>query len=143
MSEPHAIIGLTHFRHLPDFIAERNRLARTYDRLLQGIPGIRPLRLAEGTVSNYYKYIVMLDEKIDRTRLKKILRENYDVGLSGEVYELPLHLQPIFEGQYRQGDLPKAEYVCAHHVCMPLFQQMTEEDVHYVATSIRAALGAI
>jgi|WetSurMetagenome_2_1015567.scaffolds.fasta_scaffold15310_4 perosamine synthetase len=143
MSEPHAIIGLTHFRHLPDFIAERNRLARVYDRLLQGIPGLRPLRLPEGSVSNYYKYIAMLDEKIDRARLKKILRENYDVGLSGEVYELPVHLQPIFQGQYKPGDLPKAEFACAHHVCMPLYQRMTEADVEYTAASVRAALGSV
>jgi dTDP-4-amino-4,6-dideoxygalactose transaminase len=143
MSEPHAIIGMTHFRHLPEFIAERNRLARVYDRALKGTAGLRPLQLAEGTVSNYYKYIAMLDEKIDRARLKKILRETYDVGLSGEVYELPVHLQPIFEGQYKKGDLPKAEHACAHHVCMPLYQKMSEADVEYVATSVKAALGML
>jgi dTDP-4-amino-4,6-dideoxygalactose transaminase len=143
MSEPHAIIGLTHFRHLPEFIAERNRLARVYDRMLKGVPGIRPLVLAEGTVSNYYKYIAMLDEKIDRAKLKKILREKYDVGLSGEVYELPVHLQPIFEGKYKTGDLPAAEHVCAHHVCMPLYPRMSDADAEYAATSVREALGAV
>lgn len=143
MSEPHAIIGLMHFRHLPEFIEERNRLARVYDRLLASVPGIRPLALADGTVSNYYKYIAMLDERVDRARLKKILREQYDVGLSGEVYELPVHLQPIFEAKYGKGDLPKAEYVCAHHVCMPLYQRMSEADVEYTAASVRAALSAV
>ncbi len=140
MSEPHAIIGLTHFRHLPEFIAERNRLAGVYNRALAGIPGIVPLRLPEGSVSNYYKYIAMLDEKIDRARLKKVLREKYDVGLSGEVYELPVHLQPIFEGKYKKGDLPQAEYLCAHHVCMPLYQRMSDADAEYVAESVRAAM---
>ena len=43
MSEPHAIIGLQHFRHLPAFIEERNRLARVYDRTLAGGAGRTPL----------------------------------------------------------------------------------------------------
>jgi dTDP-4-amino-4,6-dideoxygalactose transaminase len=143
MSEPHAIIGLQHFRHLPAFIEERNRLARVYDRGLASVPGVKPLTLAEGTVSNYYKYIAMLDEKIDRAKLKKVLREKYDVGLSGEVYELPVHLQPYFEGKYKRGDLPKAEYLCAHHICMPLYANMTDADAEYTVASLRDALALV
>jgi dTDP-4-amino-4,6-dideoxygalactose transaminase len=143
MSEPHAIIGLQHFRHLPEFIEERNRLARVYDRTLPGVQGVHPLRLADGSVSNYYKYIAMIDERIDRTRLKKILREKYDVGLSGEVYELPVHLQPYFEGKYKRGDLPKAEYLCAHHICLPLYPMMTDADAEYVVASLRDAVALV
>jgi perosamine synthetase len=143
MSEPHAIIGLAHFRHLGEFIEERNTLARVYDRGLEGVAEVRPLRLAEGTVSNYYKYIAMLDNRIDRAVLKKVMREKFDVGLSGEVYELPVHLQPYFEGKFRKGDLPKAEYACAHHICLPLYQKMTTADAEYVVTSLRQALSLV
>jgi dTDP-4-amino-4,6-dideoxygalactose transaminase len=52
-------------------------------------------------------------------------------------------LQPYFEGKYKKGDLPKAEYVCAHHVCMPLYQKMTTEDAEYVVSSVRQALSAM
>jgi perosamine synthetase len=143
MSEPHAIIGLAHFRRLPEFIQERRTIARYYDSALQGVAGIIPLALPEGCASNYYKYIAMLDERIDRTRLKKVLREKFDVGLSGEVYELPVHLQPYFQGEYTKGDLPHAEYLCAHHVCLPVYQRMTEEDAAYVVDSVRQALSLV
>ena len=46
-------------------------------------------------VSNYYKYMVMLGDA-DRPSLKKLMREEFDVGLSGEVYDTPLHKQPVF-----------------------------------------------
>lgn len=143
MSEPHAIIGLAHFRRLPEFIKERNHLASLYDTSLKGISGVAPLEIPKNSVNNYYKYIAMLDERIDRTRLKTVMREEYGVGLAGEVYELPVHLQPYFEGQYRKGDLPNSEYVCARHICLPLYQKMTDEDVMYVAQSLKSALAKV
>lgn len=143
MSEPHAIIGLAHVRRLAEFIRERNTLARIYDQGLRGIAALRPLTLSPDSVSNYYKYIVMLDDRIDRATLKKLLREKYDVGLSGEVYELPVHLQPYFEGKFAKGDFPKAEHLCAHHICLPLYQKMGPEDASYVVESLRAALSSL
>jgi perosamine synthetase len=143
MSEPHAIIGLTHLRHLKEFIEERNAIARIYDEGLKQVEGVTPVRPAPGSVSNYYKYIAMLDEKIDRSVLKKVLRERFDVGLSGEVYELPVHLQPYFEGKYRKGDFPNAEHLCAHHICLPVFQRMTQADAEYVLDSLQKAMSLV
>ena len=140
MSEPHAAIGLAHVRRLREFIEERNTIAGIYDKELKGIAEIKPLRLAEGSVCNYYKYIAMLDEKIDRAGFKKLVRETYDVGLAGEVYELPVHLQPYFDGKYKKGDFPKAEHLCAHHICLPMFQKMTHEEAHVVVQALRGAL---
>ena len=47
--------------------------------------------------SNYYKYVAMLAPELDRSDLKARLREQHGVALSGEVYALPLHCQPVFE----------------------------------------------
>ena len=143
MSEPHAAIGLTHFRRLPGFIEERARIARIYDHNLRGIAGLTPLSLPEGVESNYYKYICMIDDHVDRARLKKVMREDFGVGLAGEVYELPVHLQPYFEGAYKKGDFPNAEYICAHHICLPIYQNMTREEAEYVVHSLRLAINRI
>ena len=143
MSEPHAIIGLAHVRRLPEFIQERIALARIYDNGLKGLRELKPLMISPDGVSNYYKYIVMLDDRIDRTAFKKILREKFDVGLSGEVYEMPVHLQPYFDGKFAKGDFPKAEYLCAHHICLPLYQKMRPEDAAYVVESLHAALSSL
>ena len=58
--------------------------------------------------------------------LKKRLREEYGVALSGEVYEVPLHLQPVFQ-PWADGPLPGAEEICARHVCLPISAVMTTE----------------
>jgi dTDP-4-amino-4,6-dideoxygalactose transaminase len=143
MSELHAIVGLSQFKRLEEFIAARQHIATIYDDGLAGVPGIRPLLVPAGCRCNYYKYIALLDKGIDRAALKKTLREQYEIGLSGEVYELPCHLQPIFSKGYKEGDFPHAEEVCRRHICLPVYVTMTEEEAHYVTTSLREALKAI
>jgi dTDP-4-amino-4,6-dideoxygalactose transaminase len=138
MSEPHAIIGRSQLRRLPEFIAARQRIAAIYDRLLPGT-GIEPLRIPEGSSCNYYKYIAMPPPGVDRAVLKKTLRERYDVGLSGEVYEAPCHLQPVF-GPQPAGTLPLAEELCARHICLPVSAVMSDDDAAYVVESVVRAL---
>lgn len=140
MSEPHAAIGMQHLSHLTGFVAERNAIAREYDAQLSDGKSVQPLSVPLACRSNYYKYLAWLPEGVDRAAFKRRLREEHGVGLSGEVYELPLHLQPVFEGSARRGSLPVAEEVCARHVCLPVYQGMSADEVAHVAAALRATL---
>lgn len=140
MSEPHAIIGLSQFERLEEFIAARQRIASIYDEGLADVQGLRPLTIPYGCRCNYYKYIALLDDGIDRASLKKTLREQYEIGLSGEVYELPCHLQPIFSQGYQGGDFPQAEDICQRHVCLPVYVTMTDDEAWYVVSSLKEVL---
>lgn len=147
MSELHAIVGLSQFTRLEEFIAVRRRTAAVYDARLPAIGGVTPLIVPPACRSNYYKYIALLDDGIDRATLKRTLRERYDIGLSGEVYELPCHLQPIFRerkwkmengkqemenGKWEIGEFPIAEDLCRRHICLPISAVMTDEEAHTV-----------
>ena len=142
MSEPHAIIGHTQLSRLEEFVAARNRIARIYDEGLSGIPGITSLQLPKGCHSNYYKYIALLDASFERSALKNLLRDEYSVGLSGEVYEAPCHMQPVFE-EYGDGEFPVAADICRRHICLPNYVTMAEEEAAYVLTSLREALSTL
>ena len=140
MSELHAAVALSQFGRLDEFIAHRQHLATIYDERLAALElGVRPLTVPEGSRCNYYKYIAFLPEGVERTALKKLLREQYDIGLSGEVYEAPLHDQPVF-APYRDRALPDAEQLCARHICLPVSAVMTDAQAHYVIDSLAAAL---
>jgi perosamine synthetase len=142
MSEPHAVIGLAQMARLPEFIARRQEIASEYNSGIGALRDhIRPLRPIRGSVSNYYKYMAMI-EGVDRAELKRTMRERFDVGLSGEVYETPCHLQPIFAA-FLDGPLPQAEKICAGHICLPVSAKMTREDARYVLTSLGAALESL
>lgn len=139
MSEPHAIIGLRHLERLRDMIEERRKIACIYDGELAASHKAQNIAVPEGSVSNYYKYVALPLEKVDRAGLKARLREEWGVSLSGEVYESPVHRQPVFE-KYATGGLPAAEDICARHICLPIFSGMTEDDARYVIAALEASL---
>ena len=142
MSEIHAAIGLSQFARLEAFIADRRRIAKIYDEELKKVRGVTPIKIPPEVKSNYYKYAAMLDEGIDRADLKRELKEKYEVGLSGEVYELPCHLQPIFKELYGFTDevFQVAEDVCKRQICLPVFATMTEDQARCVVDSLKEVL---
>jgi len=97
MSELNAATGLVHLRRMNESIARRREVAVRYNAGLADVSGLRPLAEPPGCVSNFYKYIAVLDHGIDRSRFKEQLAATHDVRLSGEVYDLPLHMQPILQ----------------------------------------------
>ncbi|MBN2187341.1 MAG: DegT/DnrJ/EryC1/StrS family aminotransferase [Dehalococcoidia bacterium] len=142
MSEIHAVIGLSQFRRLEEFVQHRRKIANIYNEGLEEITGITPLKLPPQVKSNYYKYTAILDRGLDRATIKKELRESYRVSFSGEVYELPCHLQPIFKdsGSYKDGDYPVAEDLCKRMVCLPISAVMTPEEAGYTLDSLKKVL---
>jgi perosamine synthetase len=140
MSEPHAAIVLSQLGRLDEFIARRQELARRYDEALATI-GIETLAIPAGAHCNYYKYVVFLPDGVERTALKQLLRDEYEVGLSGEVYDTPLHHQPVFAHLVDEATvLAGAEWLCARHVCLPLYPALSDADADYVVESFAAAL---
>jgi dTDP-4-amino-4,6-dideoxygalactose transaminase len=140
MSEPHAIIGLRHLDRLPAMIADRQHLAAAYLRELGGDRPFRPLPVPPGGVCNYYKFVLVLSARRDRPALKRALKERYGVSLAGEVYEVPLHAQPVFRA-YAGTALPAAEDLCARHICLPIFSGMDEGQVRQVLRALRETIG--
>ena len=140
MSEPHAIIGLRHLERLQAMIADRRAIAAIYDKGLSTFKNLHPLPVPRQGASNYYKYIVVLRERCNRKELKTVLRERHQVSLAGEVYEKPLHRQPVF-GKYAAGPLPVSEDLCSRHICLPIFSGMQEADACQVLHALKEVLG--
>ena len=140
LPETSAVIGLRHLERLPEMIAGRQRAAAIYDAALKDFGGLQPLRVPEGGVCNYYKYIAVLKRPVDRKALKQELREAYGVSLTGEVYEEPIQRQPIFE-RYAESPLPESEKACAGHICLPVFGGITDDQAHQVIDALKRTIG--
>ncbi len=142
MSEFHAVLGRSQLRELPMHIDERREIASWYDSWLRDVPNLSPQWLPEGSASNYYKYPIMLPNGIDRAALKKRMKAEWGVSLSGEVYDLPCHQQPVFKA-YADRALPGAEEACARHICLPLFPGLTKSEAEYVVEALRESITSL
>jgi len=135
MSELHAVTGLVHLRRLEDFIARRREVAAAYDKALAVLDGLTPLAEAPSSRGNVYKYIVLLPPGTDRAAVKQEMSGRFGVRLSGEVYDLPLHHQPVLT-EYAGPPLPVAEEIAGRHICLPVHSDMSDAEVEEVLTAI-------
>lgn len=96
MSEFTAALGIVATERLPEIVARKNDVART---LLDPEHAGR-LRLPDGMVSGYYKYVVF--DPIEKS--------------TGKVYDEPCH-----RIMRRDVELPNTDWVAQNHWCVPLY----------------------
>lgn len=141
LSEIHAIIGIEQMKKVDWILNERRRIAKFYNEQLQDVDNITLVDISNNVQSSYYKYIVYLKYHY-RHKIKEIMKKQFSVSLTGEVYAEPCHLQPVFQ-KYpntvvdNKRDFPGASYVCNRHICLPLYPDLSEEEVIYVSDSLK------
>lgn len=136
MSELNAAVGLTHLNRLEEFIEYREKIAGVYTESLKEVPEVKII--LPYAKSSWYKYIVILPKRINRGKLKASLKKR-GINLAGEVYETPLHLQPIFKKHSRERFLI-AEDICARHICLPLYYGMAYREAELLADAVKTEI---
>jgi len=109
------------------------RHAARYDALLADCDGVATPAVRDGCTSVYHQYVIRC---ADRDALKAHLAAR-DVA-SGVYYPLCLHRQPCFAALgYREGDLPIAEQASREVLALPIFPELTDEQIDHVAASVK------
>jgi dTDP-4-amino-4,6-dideoxygalactose transaminase len=54
-------------------------------------------------------------------------------------YPVPCHLQKAYPDLgYKKGDMPNAEYLAEHCVSLPMYPELTDDQISYVIEIINA-----
>jgi len=137
LDEVQAAILRVKLRSLAAWNDRRRAIAALYDRALSELPLELPVE-RPGARAVYHLYVVRHPE---RDRLMAGLRER-DVATLIH-YPIPLHLQPAFERHGgKPGDLPVVEKSAREILSLPLYPEMSDEQVRCVARALRETLGA-
>ena len=120
--------------YLDEWIGVRRMLAELYKQLLPASIG----RQAEppGYTNVYHLFVIRTQ---NRDALQAHLKEQ---GIGTAIhYPTPVHLQPFFAGLgYFRGRFPIAEKICNEILSLPIYPEMTEEQVEVVASAIAETL---
>ncbi len=122
-------------KHLPAWNASRSAHAATYDRLLAGTSISTPL-VAAGNTHIYHQYTIRVPQRDPmRTWLA-------DHGVASDVYyPIPLHLQPCLRHLgYSPGDFPAAEQAAREVLSLPIFPELSPDQIHWVCDQLLAGL---
>jgi dTDP-4-amino-4,6-dideoxygalactose transaminase len=125
-------------RHLDKWNARRARHARRYCELLSDVPNMQLPECPRPPGHVWHLFVVLL-RGIDRGRLQSELAER---GIATAVhYPTPIPFQPAYTHLgYKPGDFPVAEEVMANCLSLPMFAALTDEQIDYVAATIKSLL---
>jgi dTDP-4-amino-4,6-dideoxygalactose transaminase len=140
MTDLQAAVGRVQLRRLPELIAHRRRLADQYRRELAGVPDLMAPIEPIWARSNWQSFCVRLPEWIDQ---RAVMQALLDQGISTRRGVMNIHLEAAYVGRnsHRSAtDLGRS--VSAQHqtIILPLFAQMSEDDVTRVVDALRDAV---
>jgi len=120
-------------RRLSDWNQSRRENAAYYNELLSKVDGVTLPVEADFASSVYHLYVILVD---DRDGLQQFLSDK-GIG-TGLHYPLPLHLQKAYGHLgYEDGSFPVTESVAKKLISLPMFPELTREQIEYVAESIK------
>lgn len=105
-----------------------------YDDAFSRMPGAAPVRVMDCNVSCFHLYVVRnsrRDDLADHLRSKGIV--------TGVHYPVPLHLQKCYEKLgFGQGAFPNSEENCSRVLSLPMFPELTTNQIARVVKEVNA-----
>lgn len=136
LDEIQAAVLRVKLRHLDNWVVARRKNANLYSQLLRAAPGVVTPVEAPWAEHVYHQYTIRV---IDRDRVQSALSEQ-NIG-STVYYPTPMHLQPVFANlNYIEGDLPQAEKAAKEVLSLPIYAELTSQQIHRVIAAIAEAL---
>jgi len=132
LDEMQAAVLRVKLRHLNEWDSRRREIALEYNKLLKDLPLQLPDPGDKGE-HVFHLYTILTD---NREELRVYLKSR---GVeTGVYYPTPLHLQPAYADLgYRKGDFPVSESACERNLSLPMYPELTDEQIHYVAEAVR------
>jgi dTDP-4-amino-4,6-dideoxygalactose transaminase len=122
-------------KYLEKWNAARRWNAVLYHKFLEGSGVVLPGE-AGGADSVWHLYVI-------RAEQRDVLREYLiSRGVSASIhYPIPIHLQPAYRDLgYKRGDFPVTEASAQQILSLPMYAELTEEQIGFVARTIRGFL---
>jgi dTDP-4-amino-4,6-dideoxygalactose transaminase len=126
-------------RHLPEWNERRRELAAHYDRLLGRITWVERLHVSAAAEHVFHIYVVQVPNR--DTVLTYLRAMGVQAGIH---YPIPLHEQKPYRAFRRaQNELPVTTAAARRILSLPIFPEMTDQQVQAVCESLEGLSAAI
>jgi dTDP-4-amino-4,6-dideoxygalactose transaminase len=136
INEMASALGLAQLKKIDKNNERRMNIVEEYKRRLKAISEISIPFKDYKEKSSYHIFPILLSENISRNEFIDRLKEK---GIQTSIHYPPIHLFTYYRKMlgFKEGMLPKTEFVGEHEVTLPLYPTMVEEDVEYITSKIR------
>lgn len=111
--------------------AKRREIVKIYNDALQNSDYVTPF-CREDVEHVYHMYILQSEKR------EEVIAKLKKAGVAtGVYYPIPLHLQKVYKDLgYKEGDMPVAEYLSYRTFAIPVYPELTKEQVEYILSHL-------
>jgi len=129
-------LGLVQLQKLNDSNEKRKKLVEHYYKRLEEFSSVSiPFKPFSRGKPNYHIMPVLLSEDIDRAAVIESMKQD---GVQTSIHYPAIQNFTAYREKINRT--PKAEYVCAHELTLPLYPEMTMEEVDIVCDALIGAI---
>jgi dTDP-4-amino-4,6-dideoxygalactose transaminase len=119
-------------KHLDRWNQSRRDHAAQYGELLRNSNVVLP---AEMPYARHVYHVYVVQSEMRNELLTSLSQARIQTGIH---YPIPIHLQPAYASMgHQRGDFPEAERQCDRVLSLPMFPELTEEQIERVASAIK------
>ncbi len=136
LPDMNAALGASQILRLKEFIAKRHRVVAWYEKALMGIPEIVLPKETKGGKSAWHLYMIRTRSPKDRLPLYNFLKQ-HNIGVN---FHYPaVYSHPYYRKHgYKKTRLTMMDEYHEAAITIPLFQDLTKDEVGYIARTIKA-----
>jgi dTDP-4-amino-4,6-dideoxygalactose transaminase len=142
MTDLQAAVGIEQLKRLDSLLATRLRAAERYNEALAGHPWLRPPYIPEYAEPTFQSYAIQLTEDAPLSR-EQVMEQLLAMGVATRRGVMLAHREPAYEGWPCPNDLAKSEDASARSLLLPIFGDITDQQVDYVIDCIGALRPAL
>jgi perosamine synthetase len=134
-----AAMGRAQLTKIDHILREKRRVARTYNRRLAGVAGIRTPCELDWAFNVYWMYAIVVEDEFGRTR-DELVAGLADAGIESRTFFCPMNLQPFLVRQegFRPIPCPVAEDLWVRGCYLPSSITLSDEEIAHIVDRIAA-----
>tara|TARA_B100000614_G_scaffold41710_2_gene34479 strand:- start:629 stop:1846 length:1218 start_codon:yes stop_codon:yes gene_type:complete len=135
-------LGLSQLSKLERFVKNREKLRERYSTRLRKLGShVKPVEAITTCNPAWHLAVALIDfEKLGVQRVD-VMRALSDLGVGTQVHYIPVHKQPYYQMRYGKFTLSGCEAYYSRCLSLPLWPDMTLEDVDFVVEKLADILG--
>jgi UDP-4-amino-4,6-dideoxy-N-acetyl-beta-L-altrosamine transaminase len=141
MTDMQAALGVSQMTRLVDYVKRRHEIAQGYNELLANLPLTLPWQHPDSH-SAYHLYVIRLQLEKIRPTHRQVFEALRAKEIMVNLHYIPVHTQPYYQKMgFKQGGYPQAEQYYREAISIPMHVNLTDEELQFVASSLREAIG--
>lgn len=137
MTEFNAAMGICNLNHISEYIEKRRQCVERYRKRLMGIEGISLCPIQDTVQSNYAYFPVIFDKNKFGLNRDEVLRRLAEKNIFARKYFYPLTSAfSIVRKKQEVNETPIAEYISNNILTLPLYSDLTIDDVDRICDII-------